>query len=532
MNVDENNPTSLFKLNEQLDKAEGLVKEEEEEEEEEEEYDDEEDDEEDEVIKPRQKKYKGKDDLSVKVYDEEYLSLLKYPFKSKFKYLEKYIKHDHPHTLKEPYVHDFRLKDSKKLSKPNFSNEPGCWEADLMFVNYFDPKDKYLYERIYLILINVNTRFLIVEPAKSKKKEDIEDALSRAITWVDKTHSCIKTIKCDGEKAFVSLSNDGYIVLHHDKNELIYGSIRDSIGRLYVKKPRKVNELWNYIFHHKEDKEAIRKLYEDRMFLEKDEKFKYYFIKWVIDESHYTLAHKHVDAVIRTLRNAFGMDDRRLADAKLMDQMVDFYNNTPHSGLRFRNYQYDTQIDDSGEYVGSGLEKPKQTKWIYYTPRQVQENVDLEWRYIRMMRSKLQTIKNKMSLKGLLSYSPGNIILIHLEKGKTKKKHEKIRRVFNEIAVFFCYQNGNVICRLLKPYLNYTPQKDGPFKFHPSSNTSDKHIQVPIIYTKFVCKSIESLPKDYIEYFGLQNYFHKSDVPKSLTISREAGPFGSKSVRS
>ena len=175
---------------------------------------------------------------------------------------------------------------------------------------------------------------------------------------------------------------------------------------------------------------------------------------------------------------------------------------------------------DYGEYVGSGLEKPKQTKWIYYTPRQVQENVDLEWRYIRMMRSKLQTIKNKMSLKGLLSYSPGNIILIHLEKGKTKKKHEKIRRVFNEIAVFFCYQNGNVICRLLKPYLNYTPQKDGPFKFHPSSNTSDKYIKVPIIYTKFVCKSIESLPKDYIEYFGLQNYFHKSDVPKSLTIPK------------
>ena len=248
---------------------------------------------------------------------------------------------------------------------------------------------------------------------------------------------------------------------------------------------------------------------DEKELLKKGAKFEYYTIKWVIDDSSYTLAHKHVDAVIRTLRNAFGMDNRRLADKNLMQQMVDLYNNTPHSGLRFKNYQYDAQIDDDGnpitgdygEYVGSGLEKPKQTKWIYYTPRQVQENVDLEWRYIRMMRSKLQTIKNKMSLKGLLSYSPGNIILIHLDQDKTEKKYEKVRRVFNEIAEFICYKNGNVVCSLLKPYQKFEAINDDPF--YPVQDSSGEPIQVPIIYTKFVCKSKESLPEDYIEYFGL-----------------------------
>ena len=496
-------------------------------------------------LKSKSKDTKTK--LTTKFYDKEYPSLLKYPFKSKFKYFEKYIKHDHPHTLKEPYVHDFRLKDSKKLAKPNFSNEPGCWECDLMFTSYLDPNDMYQYEQINLVAINVNTRYLIVEPINGKDKESVENALIEAICKVEDCESCIKTIKCDGEGAFGGLSNDGFIVIKvKNSADNIYGDLMDDIKKAYKrtstkkkwtstkKKGTSHEDIWadiqsDILNNEPNAKEHIRDIYEstdtvyvddgdddeeeskERKFLEKGAKFEYYCIKWVIDDSPYTLAHKHVDAVIRTLRNAFGMDNRRLADENLMQQMVDLYNNTPHSGLRFKNYQYDAQIDDEGnpitgdygEYVGSGLEKPKQTKWIYCTPNQVQHNIDLEWRYIRMMRSKLQTIKNKMSLKGLLSYSPGNIILIHLEKDKTKKKHEKVRRVFNEIAEFICYKNGNVVCSLLKPYQNFISINDGPFDYDFEHDPFAKPIQVPIIYTKFVCESKESLPEDYIEYFGL-----------------------------
>lgn len=147
----------------------------------------------------------------------------------------------------------------------------------------------------------------------------------------------------------------------------------------------------------------------------------YYPVKFVINSSPYALAHKNVDSVIRTLRNAFGMDNRRIADYNLMRQMVNFYNNTPHNSLRFRNYDYNE--DELSEYQGSGLIPP--TKWIYYSPVQVQNNVDLEWKYIRMMKMKLRKINEKQKLKGLLNYKRGNIILIHLDRGKTQKKHEK-----------------------------------------------------------------------------------------------------------
>ena len=183
-------------------------------------------------IKSKSKAPKSK--LTIKLYDKEYPSLLKYPFKSKFKYFEKYIKHDHPHTLKEPYVHDFRLKDSKKLAKPSFSNEPGCWECDLMFTSFLDPNDMYQYDQSYLVAINVNTRYLIVEPIGGKDKESVENALIEAIHKVEDCESYIKTIKCDGEGAFGGLSNDGFIVINIENAEdNLYGDLMDDIKQAY-----------------------------------------------------------------------------------------------------------------------------------------------------------------------------------------------------------------------------------------------------------------------------------------------------------
>ena len=63
---------------------------------------------------------------SIRFYDKDYSPLLKYPFKSKYKY-----NLAPPNVLTEPFIPDFKLKACKRLSKPNFSNEPGCWEADV-----------------------------------------------------------------------------------------------------------------------------------------------------------------------------------------------------------------------------------------------------------------------------------------------------------------------------------------------------------------------------------------------------------------
>jgi len=62
---------------------------------------------------------------------------------------------------KRPHIPDSQYKKhKKKLSKPNFSNSIGCWEIDIMFNGER--------EQMYLVAINVNTRYLMVEPIWSK----------------------------------------------------------------------------------------------------------------------------------------------------------------------------------------------------------------------------------------------------------------------------------------------------------------------------------------------------------------------------
>lgn len=445
-----------------------------------------------------------------KIYDNEYQSLLKYPFKSKFKYFEKYIKDINPNAVKEPYIHDFRLKDAKKLSKPNFSNEPGCWECDLMFINYFDSKDNITKEQIYLVLINVNTRYLIVEPIKNKSYDELIDIFRKVIESQLDYESCIKTIKCDGESAFESIQKEIIIVNIAGQPPKVISNLTQLINNAFREAKRSDKEFYQDSILKGFDKQYIRRILEFVDMIDYKTDFEYYPIKWIINSSPYALAHKNVDAVIRTLRNAFGLDNRRLADNELMQQMVMYYNNTPHNSLRFKNPEYNP-FEDYDEYIGSGLEPPpKQNKWIYYTPYQMQNDIDLEWKYIRKMRNKLQDINNKLSLKGLLTYKRGNIILIHLDKNKGSKMFDKRRRIFDEIAEFICYQNGNVICRLLKPYLKLTKKGDSYIPYEqPKRGRIAKTdyeraiIEIPIIYTKFVCSSYDRLSNDYIQYFGL-----------------------------
>ena len=119
-------------------------------------------------------------------------------------------------------------------------------------------------------------------------------------------------------------------------------------------------------------------------------------------------------------------------------------------------------------------------------------------------------------MDGLLSYRKGNIILIHYDTSKTEKKHEKQRRVFNEIAEFIRYHNGNVECKLLKPYhrfqLNADKQAGTAFyvpyiktKTGRSPKTDDERatITVPIMYTRFVAPNYASLGEDYKQYFAV-----------------------------
>ncbi|KAA6396295.1 MAG: hypothetical protein EZS28_008180 [Streblomastix strix] len=119
-----------------------------------------------------------------------------------------------------------------------------------------------------------------------------------------------------------------------------------------------------------------------------------------------------VDSVIRTIRNAFGYDDRDFANPKLMQQMVDIYNDTPHGA-------FDNK----------------------FTPKQVNSLKELEGYFIRKNDKKLREVKQDQQNQGFTKYLPGNILMIHVDYLRTMHRYMKKRRNFNELAKFIKYDN-------------------------------------------------------------------------------------------
>ena len=401
-----------------------------------------------------------------KDYSKQYDPLLKYPFKSKVKHFDSSIQ-----TLQEPIVPDYKLKIAKKLCKPNFSRTPGCWEIDVMFAKHYVNENELTEasaplpnQTIYLVLLNVNTRYLIVRQVPNRRIENYINAIKSIIQndIVDKGRHIVKIGKRGGITKRVRPKNERY-----ENNSMIQTLKGD--GEFFRSKLSKTQTA----------EESTRSRARFNNFCNE------YRIKLIVDDSPYTLAHKSIDSVMRTLRNAFGMNDNRIADNELMQQMVYYYNNTPHRSLKFPCLEQDTS-----------------RKWVYYTPSELQGNRDLEWQYIRMMMNRLREINKQQDYKGLLTYKSGNIILVHLDKGKTEKKHEKQRRVFNDIAEFKCYRKGNVVCRILKPYtelVKYVNEKN----YSKVDRLLVEYITVPITFTKFVSNDYESIPEDYKKYFDL-----------------------------
>ena len=355
-----------------------------------------------------------------------------------------------------------------------------------MFANHFVDKEEYkekefTQQTIYLVLLNVNTRYLIVKPVENKE----------IVNYINVIKDLIKDdVKVKNTYRFVTIDKRGR--QHPSRKEYTRYNNNSMIQTLKGDGEFDTNDFYQFCND--------------------------YQIKLVIDDSPYTLAHKSIDSVMRTLRNAFGLNDNRIADNELMQQMVDYYNNTPHRSLRFPCLERFSESRDSLESKEDTVKKTipegiaRQSRWIYYTPNELQGNRELEWQYIRMMMNRLRDISKQQDYKGLLTYKSGNIILVHLDKGKTEKKHEKQRRVFNDIAEFKCYYKGNVVCRLLKPYtelikyVNDNTYKRTEFVRESNSNAYEipkDYIKVPIIFCKFVSKDYESIPVDYKKYFDL-----------------------------
>ena len=181
------------------------------------------------------------------------------------------------------------------------------------------------------------------------------------------------------------------------------------------------------------------------------------------DSSPFTYHNKQVDSVIRTIRNAAGLSNQILNKNKYVQQIVFYYNNTPHKGL------------------------PIYKDGIHMTPTEMQfGNPDWEWVYIRQKDKELKEVKERLKKDGYYKYEKYNILMVHLDKGKTQHMFDKKRRNFEDLAIFNRYVNGNVEWYLLT---------GAPEENHM--------ITVPVFYTKKIAKDKTKIPDEYKHLFGI-----------------------------
>jgi hypothetical protein len=158
-----------------------------------------------------------------------------------------------------------------------------------------------------------------------------------------------------------------------------------------------------------------------------------------------------VDRAIRTIKDGVGLDRELLLFPSVIQKIVNYYNNTPHSAYKNK-----------------------------FSPKQVQNDNELEAWFIRQQKARLLEVLKITKF----TYKPGNILLIHRSVNKTSDLFRKRRRNFDELATFIQYVHGNVQVEL----------------------KSKEVVILPIYYTKFVCDSKDDLPIDYKYLFNLSSY--------------------------
>ena len=365
------------------------------------------------ITKDKDKKQKRIDEKNRRRI--QHTGTVPYPFKSKIKAYEK----KNPDVQYEQTVSDlgFDKKTLKNLKRPYYSKYPGCWEIDHAF-HVGEQGDEWLF------CVNVNTRYLVVYPIPEQADavhKSIKDLMSRFK---------VTSIRGDGSVSYSNAAN-----------------LKDSVCS--------TNNLTRFNPSSPEHKGKptinLMKMYQR-------ENINIYF-----DGGKFTNHNRMVDVVIKTIRNAIGY---RKLEPDQVQEIVDYYNFTPHRGLRL--------MGDNGYY--------------YATPAEVQDDEELEWQYIRQCDEKLLEVMKYQQVYGLTKYQRGNILMVRIDLGKTSDKNEKRRRYYDRLGEFVEYVHGNVRVILNKPVLiglNYVNE-----------------VIIPIYNTKYVSKNKESIPVEVIRVYG------------------------------
>ena len=107
---------------------------------------------------------------------------------------------------------------------------------------------------------------------------------------------------------------------------------------------------------------------------------------------------------MRTIRDGFGMRVAAMRDQHKMARMVYLYNNTPHTA--FNNI---------------------------FTPAEVQNNKEIEGRYIAFKQRQLQNVLESQKMERLHSYQRGNILSFHYDVSRTDDRFMKHLKTYFKI---------------------------------------------------------------------------------------------------
>jgi hypothetical protein len=184
----------------------------------------------------------------------------------------------------------------------------------------------------------------------------------------------------------------------------------------------------------------------------KDNHIRYYF-----NGSPFINKNRVIDRVIRTIKDAVGLNREFMLSVDTVQQVVYYYNHTPHATYLNR-----------------------------FTPAQAQNDRDLEGWFIRRQTDNLYKIRQKQL--PFMQYVRGNVLLIHIPLVKTRLSMKKRRRNFDELALFHDYYHGNARVDLMNADLIKTLGK--------------RLITVPVYYTQFIAHYIQHLPEVLKNYFN------------------------------
>ena len=334
----------------------------------------------------------------------------------------------------------------KQLYRPYFSSERGGWEIDFAFHICDDKQKSETEENVvdtWLFCVNVNTRYLEVYKCPRKDTKSVIESLHKLTT----THF-VSSIRGDGESAFKSVSE--YVKLKQEIKTLV--NVRNAIPP-----QERYGQKWSQIIYALDDKAKVierkRKELKSQPLVDKLNEIADKNVTFMWMNSPFTNHNRIVDCAIKTIRNAIGY--REINENQLL-QIVNYYNNTYHRS-------------------------------IDCTPNDMENNSDIEYQYIRWNEQKLDYVLSLQDSYGLTKYEKGNILLVHLDKGKTKNKFEKRRTYYDRLGEFQNYENGNVKIKLLSPVMVGTKYVN--------------EAVVPAYHTQFLAKNKESIPKEYINSY-------------------------------